>query len=127
MDAERVGQMADEIAVLMAERFGGLKRGAHADLDLMLRRRGGALPRPLRREAKRLAETQRLAGSARIARQIDQGAAERAHAALVRHLRPLGKMSRAQHRATNIAATVLFGLLLLGAFVLWMMVRRGLV
>lgn len=125
MEPDRVRQMADEVAQLMAERLGGLRRGQRADLATMLRRRGGALPRPLRREALALRDAATLAGAPRIARQLDQTRAARAHAALVRHLKPLGQFSRIQGRATGISAAVALGLLLLGATVIWLLVWRG--
>lgn len=125
MDAERVQQMADEVATLMADRLGGLRRGQRADLDTMLRRRGAALPRRLRREAAALRDAAALAAAPRIARQLDEGRATRAHSALLRHLKPLGKFSRVQGRATGIAAGVALGLLVLGAAVVWILVWRG--
>ena len=125
MDGERVQSMADEVATLMAERLGGLRRGQRADLATMLRRRGAALPRRLRRQAIALRDAAALSAAPRIARQIDASAAERSHAALVRHLKPLGQLSRAQGRATTIAATVVLGVLLLTAATVWVLVRRG--
>ena len=49
MGIDEIRPKADEVASLMAARFGGLKRGQQADLDSMMRKRGGALPRRLRR------------------------------------------------------------------------------
>lgn len=125
MDSERVRDMADEVAALMAERLGGRRRGAGADLATMYRRRGGALPRKLRREARVLMEAERLCAAPRIARQCDGAGAERAHAALVKHLRPLGALSRWQDRGLSAAATIALGLLLLGAAVIWVLTWRG--
>lgn len=125
MEAERMQQMADEVAALMANRLGGLRRGQHAELDVMLRRRGAALPRRLRREALALRDAAALSGAPRILRQMDTARAARAHAALLRHLKPLGQMSRLQGSATGIAAAVALGLLALGAAVVWVLVWRG--
>ena len=50
-----VHALADEIAQLMAQRFGGARRGTRPDLKTMLRRRGGALPRRQRKAAQRAA------------------------------------------------------------------------
>ena len=52
-------------------------------------------------------------------------ALSRAHAALVGHLQPLGEFSRWQGRAIGFAASVAFGLLVLAALIVWIMVRRG--
>ncbi|WP_282601791.1 hypothetical protein [Paracoccus sp. PARArs4] len=122
---EDIPAMADEIAQLMASRFGGARRGERFDLSTMVRRRGGALPDRLRRKAKRLAEADILARSPRIARQLPLADLGRAHAALLAHLQPLGEIARFQGRAISLTATVVFGLLLLGAAIIWVMVGRG--
>ena len=44
-----IRDMADEVARLIAARFGGARRGERPPLGVMLRRRGGALPRRLRK------------------------------------------------------------------------------
>lgn len=117
--------MADEVARLMADRFGGARRGERPDMQTMLRRRGGALPRKLRRRARVLAEADLHSAQPKIARQLDLPAISRAHHALVAHLRPLGEMSRWRNHALSFAASVVFGLMLLAAVVIWVMVRRG--
>ncbi|SIS84581.1 hypothetical protein SAMN05421772_106138 [Paracoccus saliphilus] len=122
---EDVRDMADEVARLMADRFGGARRGERPDMQAMLRRRGGALPRKLRRMAKVLAEADLHSAQPRIARQLDLPAISRAHHALIAHLQPLGEMSRWRNRALNFAASVLFGLMLLAAVLIWVMIRRG--
>lgn len=122
-----VPAMAEEVALLMAERLGGARRGTHPDLATMLRRRGGALPRRQRRAAQVLARAQKQAATPKLARQMDTAAAARAHADLVRYLRPLGKAARWQASAINVAAAVMLGLLLVGAVAVWIMVQRGLV
>ena len=122
---EDIPAMADDIARLMASRFGGARRGEAPDLTVMVRRRGGALPDRLRRKAARLAEADRLARQPRIARQLPLAELARFHAALSTHLTPLGRIGRWQGRAVALTATVVFGLLLLGAVLLWVAVRRG--
>ncbi|MDO5658106.1 MAG: hypothetical protein Q4G36_07265 [Paracoccus sp. (in: a-proteobacteria)] len=116
---------ADEVAMLMATRLGGTRRGETVDLEMMIRRRGGALPHKLLRQAQILREAERVSHAPKIARQTDFTEAERAHADLVAYLQPFGRISRWQERATNIAASILFGLLLLGILVVWLMVRQG--
>ena len=124
--AQDVLAMADEVAVLMAQRLGGARRGSQPDLATMLRRRGAALPRRQRRAARVLLKAQAQAGSPRIARQMNSAAAARAHAELLRYLRPLGASARWQAAAVNVAAAVMMGLLLVGAVAVWVTVRRGL-
>lgn len=120
-----VRDMADEVARLMAERFGGARRGEFPSLSTMIRRRGAALPGKLRKQAARLAEADALTASPRIARQMDMAPVNRAYATLTGHLQPLGQVSRWKNRAVNFSASVAFGLLVLGAVIVWVMVRRG--
>ncbi|SFA49788.1 hypothetical protein SAMN04487972_1078 [Paracoccus halophilus] len=127
MMIENIRPMADEVASLMAARFGGMRRGQQADLDSMMRRRGGALPRRLRREARIMVQADRMADQPRLARQVDFARFERAHKALTGYLRPLGQGMRLQGSAINIVASVLFGLLVIGAAAVWIMLQRGLI
>ena len=117
--------MADEVARLIAARFGGARRGERPPLSEMLRRRGGALPRRLRRQAWMLAQADQLSAQPKIARQLDLSALSRAHRALTAHLQPLGELSRWQGRAIGFAASVALGLLVLAAGVVWILLRRG--
>lgn len=126
MAQDDVRAMADEVAALMAQRLGGARRGSQPDLATMIRRRGGALPRRQRRAARVLLRAQAQAASPKVARQMDNTAATRAHAELLRYLRPLGASARWQAGALNVAAAVMMGLLLVGAVAVWIMVRRGL-
>ncbi|MBM3605077.1 MAG: hypothetical protein FJX25_10070 [Alphaproteobacteria bacterium] len=123
---EDIPRMADEVAQLMASRFGGAQRGERPPLHLMLRRRGGALPARLRPKAAHLAEADRLSRQPRIARQLPLRRLSREHAALVAHLRPLGELSRWQGRALGFAASIALGLVALAGVALWIMVKRGL-
>lgn len=120
-----IRDMADEVARLIADRFGGARRGERPTLAVMLRRRGGALPRRLRRQGSALAQADQLSAQPKVARQLDRAGLSRAHQALVAHLQPLGELSRWQGRALGFAASVTLGLLILAAGVIWIMIRRG--
>lgn len=126
MGIETIRPMADEVAGLMAARFGGLRRGQQADLAEMLRRRGGALPRRLRREALVLRQADLMAGQPKLARQVDFARLEQAHQALTGYLRPLGQGSRMRGGAAGAVASVLLGLLVLGGVAVWIILQRGL-
>lgn len=123
---DRIREQADEVAALMAERFGGARAGL-ADLPRMMRIKGAALPRRLRREGAWLAEAATLSGSPRIARQLDTRRADKAYRALTRHLRPLGEFTRLGRRSANVAATVMAALLVVGGLALWYATRNGLI
>lgn len=122
---EDIQHMADEIAQLIAARFGGARPGEHPTLQEMLRRRGGALPWRMRRRARYLAQADRLCGQPRVGRQQDMRRISRAYGALFVHLRPLGPLARMPTRTVQITATVAFGLLLLATIVIWLMEWRG--
>lgn len=122
---DEIREMADEVARLMAGRMGGAKRGERPDLQTMLRRRGGALPRRLRKPAQALARADLLAAHPRVARQLDLVALRRARRRLVGYLAPLGQVGRWQNRTVNLVASVAFGLLVLGAGIVWLLIGRG--
>lgn len=109
-----VRSWAEEVAVLMATRLGGVSRGEPYTLDTMIRRRGAALPRKLQKKAAILRDAEQITNAPKIARQTDFSAAAQAHADLVAYLKPFGRVTRMQERATNFAASVVFGMLVLG-------------
>lgn len=120
-----VRSWAEEVAVLMATRLGGARRGEVIDLDTMLRRRGGALPRNLYKKGVILRDAEMITNAPKIARQTDFRAAAQAHADLVAYLKPFGRVTRMQEKATNFAASVVFGLLVLGIVIIWVLVWQG--
>lgn len=120
-----IQELADEVAELMAARFGGAQRGEGVDLPRMMRRRGRALPRRLRGQAEWLADVSVQAGHPRIARQLDQRRVRQSHRALTRYLRPLGKTGRVMRGAAGVAASVMMALLIFGALALWYLVQTG--
>ncbi|MDN3713386.1 hypothetical protein QWZ10_19605 [Paracoccus cavernae] len=125
MAIETIRSMADEVAGLMASRFGGAKRGQSTDLTTMLRRRGGALPRNIRRKAHYLAEADRMVDMPKLGKQIDLDRADRSYRKLVAYLKPVGKGARWQNRAINLGASLALALLVIGGIALWMHLRRG--
>jgi hypothetical protein len=132
MRIDDIRPMADEVATLMAARmgragWGGARRGTPPDLDLLLRRRAGALPRRLRREARIIADAARMAGQPRLACQVDLVRFQRAHGALIRQLGPALRNMDGPSWATTIAARVVLGLMVLAAVALWILLRRGVI
>ncbi|SMO31760.1 hypothetical protein [Paracoccus laeviglucosivorans] len=127
MGIEDIRPMADEVASLMASRYGGAKRGQQPDLEAMMHKRGGALPRRLRREAMFLTQADRMSGNPKLARQVDFTRLERAHKALTTYLRPLGQGARLQGGFISWASGVVLGLLVLAALAVWIMLQRGLI
>lgn len=125
MTIQNIRIMADEVASLMAARFGGLKRGQYAVLEVMMRRRGAALPRRLRRDAMLLVKADQVADMPKLAKQQDFEALNRAHRNLTTYLKPLGHKGRMQDGALNLGATLVFALLVIAAVAIWMLVKRG--
>lgn len=122
---DQIRPMADDVAQLMASRFGGARRGEAVTLDTMMRRRGAALPARLRKRAALLAQADLWANQPRIARQLPADDLRRAHDALVAHLQPLGEISRFQGRLIGLGASLALALLILAAVAIWIAVRRG--
>lgn len=120
-----IRDMADEVARLIAARFGGARRGERPPLAEMLRRRGGALPRRLRKQAQMLARADTLCAQPKVARQLDLAALTRSHQALTAHLKPLGELSRWRGRLIGFGASVALGVLVLFAVIVWMLLQRG--
>ena len=125
MAVEHIRNMSSEVAELMSSRLGGPRRMAEVDLATMVRRRGAALPRRLRREARLLADAEQQVLQPRLARQLDAARLTRAHRALVGYLRPMGKGMRWQNRALHLGAALALAALLLGGLALFIFGRRG--
>ena len=102
-----INDMADEVARLIAARF------------------GGALPRRLRKQAQMLARADTLCAQPKVARQLDLAALTRSHQALMAHLKPLGELSRWRGRLIGFGASVALGVLVLFAVIVWMLLQRG--
>ncbi|WP_134678743.1 hypothetical protein [Paracoccus ravus] len=124
---DEIRPKADEVASLMAARFGGVRRGHRVDLGEMLKRRGGALPRKLRREAQFMARADLMAGHPKLARQVDFQKFDTAYRALTGYLQPLGRAGRIGGGLLGVAASIVFGLMILGLIALWIVTARGLV
>ncbi|RWR49937.1 hypothetical protein EOW65_08270 [Sinirhodobacter ferrireducens] len=122
MDPITLRQMTGRVSQLLAERLGARGR----TLRDRLKSRSRALPRRVRRAAELLAEAEALAASPRMMRQADMGEIAEAYDICVNYLRPLGSGARAQGLLRSIAASVVFGLVVVGALVLAVGRLRGL-
>ncbi|MDP1669962.1 hypothetical protein [Phaeovulum sp.] len=120
MNPQTLHQMSERVAQLMEERLKARGTGLRAKLA----HRGRALPRKLRAEAELLVEAEARSVSPKLARQIDMERVSLAYDALVRHLKPIGASARRATLAVNLAATVVFVLVVTAAAVLAVMVWR---
>ncbi|MCB2128955.1 MAG: hypothetical protein KDE03_07710 [Rhodobacteraceae bacterium] len=101
MSERTVEEMAEDVSALMARRL-GMRNGR---LDEKLRRAGRLLPRKVRREVAYLARAAELAQIPKLRAQLDYGRLNRAHAACIAHLKPLGGAERRKKIALDIATS----------------------
>jgi hypothetical protein len=121
MSAIAIQQMADRVADLIEQRLG--IRGK--DLATKARKARRALPRKVALAAGELAQLAEQAQNPKLLVQVDQGRVAELYDICVRHLSSLQARSRLLTRLINVAATLAFGLLLLGAGVIAILRMRG--
>lgn len=121
MNPQTLHQMSERVAQLMAERLKARGTGLRAKLA----HRGRALPRKLRAEAELLIDAEERALSPKLARQIDMERVSLAYDALVHHLKPIGVGARRRGYALDLAAIVVFVLIVTAVVVIAAMVWRG--
>lgn len=121
MNPQTLHQMSERVAQLMAERLKARGTGLRAKLA----HRGRALPRKLRAEAELLIDAEERALSPKLARQIDMERVSLAYDALVHHLKPIGAGARRRGYALDLAAIVVFVLIVTAAVVVAAMVWKG--
>lgn len=123
MDPARVQKMTDQVSRLMADRLGARGSSLRERVD----RKGGALPRRVRRAAEVLATAETMNASPKMARRIDLQGVSRAHAACVKYLRPLGAGTRRSGYFLGVAASIALGLSAIALAALAVMRWRGLI
>jgi hypothetical protein len=121
MGAASIQQMADRVAALMEERL----RVRGTGLAEKLRKGGRALPRKVRAAAAVLAQAAEMARNPKLLMQIDEEKVAEAYDLCVRYLGALNAWDRRKGLMLNIAASIAFGLLLLGGAVVAVLVWRG--
>jgi hypothetical protein len=121
--ARSAGELAAELSLLLERRL-GVKGGG---LDARVRRAGRLLPRKVRRAALEIAEAEKREASPRLARLNDPGRLAQCFAVAERHLRAVDPAARRARLILGILGAVAFGLLVLFAAVVTLLVQRGLV
>ena len=116
-----VQDMVAEVSNLLADRM----KARGDDLAARLRHVRRRLPRRLRPEADRLAEAEGMAGHPRLVHQLDHDRLAQAHAALVRHLAPMGAADRRIGRLLSVLGSIAFNLLALFALLIAVLIWRG--
>lgn len=121
MSGVAIQQMADRVAALMEERMG--IRGA--DLAAKVRKAGRSLPRKIRAAATDLADAAERSQNPKLLVQIDQAKVAADYDLCVRHLMTVRRGGVIAGLLTNVAGTLLVGLMLLGAVIFLVQRMRG--
>ena len=95
-------------------------------LEQKLKRAGRRLPRWVRRDAARLIEAGERAANPKLARQIDVAALNAAHKRMTRYLQNTDFDARRKTARINLAAGIVFKILLVGAVFVGVARWRGL-
>jgi len=121
MSAVTIHQMADRVADMMEQRLGVSGK----DLAAKLRRAKRRLPRKVAAAAQGLADASEQAKNPKLLVQINQAAVAENYDICVRHLATVKPGGRTKGLLINVAATLVFGLLILGAVVIAVQKMRG--
>ncbi len=121
MSAVTILQMAERVADMMEERLGVSGK----DLATKLKRGKRRLPRKVAAAAQELADSADRAKNPKLFVQIDQARVADAYDICVRYLATIKTGGRLRGLLINAAATVLLGMLILGAVVVALQRMRG--
>ena len=119
MSAVTLQQMADRVADMMEERL----RIRGKDLKTKLRRGGRLLPRKVRNAAHALADAAERGKNPKLLVQVDMGKVAQDYDVCVHHLATVSQRGGFKARLISVAATVAFGLLVVGA--VWLFIQRA--
>jgi hypothetical protein len=123
MSAVTIQQMADRIAGLLEDRLGVPGKG----LSEKLRRQPRALPRNVRAEARILARAADQSAHPRLLMQIDEDRVARAFDICLRHLQRIDAGTRRRSLVLGIAGSIAFGLFVVAALAVAVLLWRGLI
>ncbi|WP_343081771.1 hypothetical protein [Ostreiculturibacter nitratireducens] len=113
--------MADEVAALMADRL----RIRGSGLAEKLRHSRRVLPRRIRQEAEMLARAAYQTQVPKLAHQLDRVRIEKAHAACLKYLKPLGATERTKDLVLAMMGGIALAVLGTFALVVTVLVWRG--
>lgn len=123
MSGGDVDRYAEEVRLLIEERL----RIKGKTLDRAIARAGRMLPKWAQREGRYLAQATTLIGHPKLRLMIDEAKVHRAHQTLVDHLRAVDPDEMRKDRILSILGSLSFGLIILAAAVLTVLVWRGFV
>ena len=113
---------ADHLAQLMGDRLDISGDGFEAKLE----HAGKRLPRHIRTEAEQIAKALEFAAHPRLSRQVDAKQMSRAARIIERYLLSVDPWARRKGIFLNWLAGIAFSLLVVGAIVLFVLFKRGL-
>jgi hypothetical protein len=123
MSAVTIQQMVERVSALMEERLA--VRGA--TLTDKLRKGGRLMPRRVRSAAARLAKAGSYAQNPKLLLQVDEGEVSKDYDICVRHLVAINAGAGLRRVLGSMAASIAFGLLMLGVAVIAVLRWRGFV
>lgn len=123
MSGDDINTQVDEIRQLMETQM----RVRGRSFEHQVHRAGRRLPRAVRRDAQYLAQVSVLAQNPKLARMVDTVKVDKAHAAVVAHLKTLDPRDRTKGKILNVLG--LISLVLIAGFIAWVynMWSRGLI
>ncbi|MEL6682186.1 MAG: hypothetical protein AAFQ09_06015 [Pseudomonadota bacterium] len=96
-------------------------------LAVQVRKAGRLLPRHVRRDATYIATSVALSENPKLSRMVDQARLQKAHSNVTAYLTTINVTERRVTAGLNLAASIVFALLVTGVLVLVVLVQRGFV
>lgn len=118
-----VEQLAGEISALLESHLGVKGR----DLAQQLRRAGRQLPSAVRRDAEMVSQAVALSRSSKLQKQVNIGRIEAAERRVSAYLKSIDRTEQRITGLIGVLASIAFGLLVLTAAVIGVLVWRGLI
>ena len=113
MSRTTITQMADRVSGLMAERL-----KIKGSLEVQVKRARRVLPRDVLAAGEALVEAVQLSANPKLIARIDDEAVAVAYDILLRHLNSIGRAERRKGALLDLAARIVFALLVVGG--LWL-------
>jgi hypothetical protein len=121
MTGDPANKYADEVRRLIVQRL----KIKGPTLEKALARAGRLLPQWAHREGRYLAQASQMMGHPKLRAMVDQSKFEKAHKALISHLKTIDPVERRKTRILGVLGGISFNLILVVAALLIFLVWRG--
>lgn len=121
MTGGQVNQYADEVRSLIEERL----RIKARTLEKALSKSGRLLPKWAQREGRYLVHAQQFMGHPKLHLMIDEAKVDKAHKALIDHLKTIDPSERRKTKVLSILGSVSFNLIVIAGALVGFLVWRG--